>query len=367
MSSCIYRPGLPDTVMLQVILESDVSTLKSLRLVNRSTYNLIAAYEHSICTNITERRFSPSIVSRFYPRLSLGSSLKLLFLLEHRVQTAGWLSGVAVEKYHEDYDCYGYNCQGHDCCCGNIGVTEQRGDRVRYHVDIGWSVLWHLRDIAEERENTHGLGRPEPCGQRAPRTRGYKSVRALESEILSEQLEFVNGLSYDERADYSLMRFFVGCAFANRVFEDHRPEHFDVDIESEAPTIGYHELGPGDRFRKSNSWLNWLVLREGPCFFERAWRSRSGNQECLKYITTQWSTRSPEQLLIECAAARRVELALWVGEEDDERPPPQFFDYMDCAPNWKQAAGPYRDIPFFIGHLKPPIEAISASSDGVLD
>ena len=369
MPSCIDRPGLAglaDPVMLQVILESDVSTLKSLRLVNRSTYNLIAGYEHSICMNITKRRFSPSIVSRFYPRLSLKSSIKSLFLLEHRLQTAQWLSGVALEKYHEDYDCYGYDCQGHDCSCGNIGITEQRGDCVRAHVDIGWSVLWHLTDIAEEKENTHGLEMPNPCGQRASRTRGYNSFRALESEILCEQLEFVNSLSFDERADYSLMHFFIGCAFAYRVFEDHRPEHHDVDVEFQVPTIGYHELGPGDRFRRSNSWLNWLVLREGPCFFEHAWRSKRGNQECLEYITTQWSKRSPGQLLVEYAAARKVELALRVGEEDSERPPPQFFDYMDCAPGWKQAAGPYRDIPFFIGHLIPPAQAMSASDLGLL-
>ena len=362
MSSCIDRPRpavLTDTIMLQVVLESDISTLKSLRLVNRSTYNLIAAYEHSVCTNITQRQFSPSIVNRFYPRLSLESSIKSLFLLEHRVQTAQWLSGVALEKYHEDDDCCGYNCYGYNCSCGNIGVTEQRGERVRAHVNIGWSVLWHLTDIAEERGNTHGLKLPESCGQRASRTRGYNSFRALESEILSEQLEFVNSLSFDERADYSLMQFFIGCAFADRVFEDHRPEHHDVDTEFGVPRIGYHELGPGDRFRRRNSWLNWLVLREGPCFFEHAWRSKRGNQECLEHITTQWSTRSQEQLLVEYAAARKVELALWVGEEDDNRPPPQFFTYMDCAPGWKQAAGPYRDIPFFIGHLKPPPEVFS--------
>ena len=363
MLSWINHSGLArltDTIMLQVILDSDISTLKSLRLLNRSTYDLIAAYEQSICANIMKQKFSTGIIDRFYPRLSLKSSIKSLFLLEHRVQTAQWLSGVVVEKYHEDYDCYGYDCQGHNCSCGNIGVTEPRGDRVRAHVDIGWGVLWNLADIAEEIENTHGLRRPEPCGRRASRTQGYNSVQTLESEILSEQLKFVNNLSFDERADYSLMHFFVGCAFADRVFEDHRPEHLDVDSEFEAPTIEYYDLGPGDRFRKNKSWLNWLVLREGPRLFEQAWTSKRGNTECLEYIYTQWSTRSQEQLLVEYATARHIELALWTGEDNDERPPPQFFECMDSAPGWRQAAGPYRDIPFFIGHLRPHCEAIEA-------
>lgn len=100
-------------------------------------------------------------------------------------------------------------------------------------------------------------------------------TRPHAARIRDGWLAFVATLSSQECLEYNFMQFFVGCAFHNRVFED--------------PGQMVYELSTGSDFARKTSWLDWLVLQDGPVFFERALANKEGNQRCLIYICEQWS------------------------------------------------------------------------------
>jgi hypothetical protein len=114
--------------MLEVIRLCNVSTLKSLRRAHSTFYNLISTYEHSTCTAITDLLYTEDEVRYFKP-LCLNGPLQTLFALDYRLQTAKWLSSVALENHCVTEDEIG--------CYGNIGAGETQGDPVRDQVTIG--------------------------------------------------------------------------------------------------------------------------------------------------------------------------------------------------------------------------------------
>ena len=273
---------LPNPVMLEVIHFCDVSTLKSLRRAHSTFYNLISAYEHSICTAVTGPLYTEDEVRYFKPSCRLNGPLQTLFAVDYRLQTAKWLSSVALENLCVAEDGIG--------CYGNI-------DPLRYQVTIGWSILWRMADLAREvLSEDAGVNVMDAKGQISRTTRGHPNVHKLESQVLKRQVQYANALPWTDKFSYSILYFCIQLVFHHRVLEDPKSKIFKMATRSE--------------YRQKHSWLNWLVLREGPSFVAQAWASEDRNSKCLKHILAEWSGRSEEQLLIEQDAVEEVVKAL---------------------------------------------------------
>ncbi|PSS10958.1 hypothetical protein M430DRAFT_61324 [Amorphotheca resinae ATCC 22711] len=272
-------------LILNIIYFCDLPTIKHLRLANRSIRDLIDTYQISICGVITKRLFDEKEIESFRLLDANVPAYQSLLALDYRVRTAKWLTGVALENFQEDPIPTGF---------GNVEAGDPRGDPLREYVNTGWMVLWRLSDIARRvvcemiGKNKTNFNHPISSW-----TRGSPLVRKLEASVQKQQLEYVNSLSFFEAFAYHMMHVYVSGAFHDRVFDDPRGRNSDWRT--------------GNEFGINNSWLNWLVFREGPSFFRRAWATREGNAECLKLIITEWSKRSKQQVLIEHAAAKEVE------------------------------------------------------------
>lgn len=232
---------------------------------------------------------------------------------------AKWLTAAGLENHEEDRNL------SNQRQWGNIGANESREDEVRNYITVGWGVFWRLSDIARKlvyemtetnvSESNKKAISPLTRGLRSvqllnvsksnkfisPLTRGLglRSVQMLETTIQQQQLEYITsfpGPGHCELTSYYFMHLTISSAFADRVFDNPRGKA--------------SKWRTGNEYMARNSWLNWLVLREGPDFFARAWGSKEGNEECLRHIRTEWSKRSNEQLLIEHAAAKEVEDSL---------------------------------------------------------
>ena len=298
--SMVTEP-LPLHVVLEIIYHCDVSTLKSLRLASRSTLELIDNYQVSICSHAFTHFYNANDVGRFQILDDTKIPLLRLLAFDYRLRTAKWLAAVGMENMVEEDPGF------HVGIYGNVGANESQGDPMRDYITAGWGVLWRLADIArsavlkathiDDTSNKHHI---------SSLTRGFQSYEKLESSIKLEQMEYMNSLPYRgyECYGYRQMRTTISNAFRDRVFDDPRGKNSDWRT--------------GNEYTLCNSWLNWLVLREGPHFWNQAWSSKAGNEACVKLITREWSKRSREQILLEKAAAKEIEEVLCVLYTSEE-------------------------------------------------
>lgn len=330
-------PRLPQQVILDVVYFCDIPTLKCLRLAHRSIRDLIDTYQISIHSNALERYFTKEEVDLFQLLHGSHPPILALFVLEYRVKTAKWLAAVGQENYDEVRDL----C--HRRQYGSIGANESDGDTLRGYITIGWSILWRLADIA--RKAVHEITETNVSESKkfiSSMTRGLHFIQKLETAIKQQQLEYIRSFpcgGHDELTGYHLMHATIASVFSDRVFDDPRGKTSNWRTGNE---FGFH-----------NSWLNWLVLREGPCFFARAWGSKKGNAECLKHIVTEWSNRSNEQILIEQAAAVEVDRNLF---ERYMKLPDHVDLFWELVGPWKpgrEIERVFTDITFHLGRRLP--------------
>jgi len=294
---------LPLPVVLEIIYLCDVSTLKSLRLAGRPLLDLIDNYQASICSHASTHFYNANDVSLFQVLDDTKTPLLKLFAFDYRLRTAKWLAAVGMENMVEEEPTHNSGSYG------NSGANEPQGDPIIDYITAGWGVLWHLADIARSAILEATCIDDISTNQHiSSLTQGFEFYEELEASIKHEQLEYINSLPRrgSECYGYREMRYTtIANAFTDRVFDD--PQGKSSDWRT------------GNEYTQANSWLNWLVLREGPQFFVRAWSSKAGNEACVKLITQEWSKRSHEQILLEETVAREIEEVVCVPTTPPER------------------------------------------------
>jgi hypothetical protein len=210
-----------------------------------------------------------------------------LFTLEFRPQKAHWLSAVSLENRQEDNNLSRRKTISsrlvqsrhprrqrsrlninYNPIVGNIGAGEREGDAARACLDLGWRVLWRLSDISrgvlhEYREKTRtdmsfSQNRPSSLTRGLP----LSDVQTVEDTIVQKQIEYISNLHEHAWIGYHFASANLASVFRDRVFDDHSiKEHPGKNPDGST----------GNSFSNRNSFLNWLVLREGPSFFLRAW------------------------------------------------------------------------------------------------
>ncbi|KAI9765956.1 MAG: hypothetical protein M1835_007277 [Candelina submexicana] len=267
-------------ILLQVILESDLKTLLSLRLTSKAIYDLITAYETSISKCVAGRTFSnPILLLR--PNNHPEPSIKWLLQLQHRTLVAPRLSTLAV-----DHQRYYWRFSGQAM---SIPAFDPRGDELRMRVDSGLYILWHLSDIAVV---TQALDRTiEPSRYLGLGPRQNRLVRKQEAEVHSKRLALLAQLDPSQAQDFEIMHSFMGAAFDNSNLCDLNPLDWGL-------------------FNGGLSWLYWYTLRIGPRLFVQAWESESSREMVVQNIKDEWKIRSKKRADIERSYAHRFHLRI---------------------------------------------------------
>ncbi|KAI9704276.1 MAG: hypothetical protein M1836_007137 [Candelina mexicana] len=269
-------------VLLQIILESDLKTLLSLRLTGKATYDLITAYETSISKCVARRTFSNEILL-IRPDGHPEPSVNWLLEVQYRATVVPELSALAVENERRVL-------RGFAMMALNIPSWDPRGDELRARVDNGWYILWHLSDIAVVAQAADRAAEPRRYLGLGPRQNVL--ARKQEAEVLARRLAFLAQLSPSQVEDYHIMHYYMAGAFDNSDLCDlGKPGDFDW---------------PGALFNRGSSWLNWYVLRTGPRLFIQAWHRGAALEAVVRAVKDEWSIRSNRRVSIEQYSARQI-------------------------------------------------------------
>ena len=107
---------LPDPILLCIVFESDVATLKHLRLACRSFNALMEAYGKSIHDKALAKAYTQDLADCFDIRWRESSHLTALFVADGRIQEARWMAAVRLRaarnvwprrrSFHDHYEIY---------------------------------------------------------------------------------------------------------------------------------------------------------------------------------------------------------------------------------------------------------------------
>lgn len=318
----------PASILLQVLLFSDVPTIQSFRLTSKAMRSLINTYETSICTTVLSQCFTDHELERYRPLYETRQSIKLLLRVHNRIRISKWLAGVAVE-HHDDV----HSGRSSPANTENISAQDPYGDPIRAHVENGWSVLWHLSDISQFIINNGDDSEFKENNGRLD----------FDEVILQARIKFLKDLPYEDRNDYLIMKMYLSPAFYDLELEDR--DYFQPGDEEDP---GYYE----DELNiLGKHWLAWIYLEKGPRFFQKAWSSVEGNRECSRLIYEQWQSRTPKDLQSRHKAAEEIYNILTDQEEEDELDDAatvirRLTDFDDDPP---RPVHSFRNIPFRLG------------------
>ncbi|KAL8829971.1 MAG: hypothetical protein Q9191_001696 [Dirinaria sp. TL-2023a] len=324
---------LSGTILLQVMQYSDVPTIQNLRLTSRVLYDLINTYETTVCSTVLKRCYDDLELHQYRPLYCSKASIRSLIQLHNRVKVVRWLAGVAVEHHDDRLPGESYPKKRSE----NISAQDPRGDLIRARVEVGWSLLWRLADIAKmvKADNQHvGLD-------------NVHQQQKLDALVHKHRLNFVKDLPFRERMEFMIMLNFLVPAFWGLKLHDRNyfkpgDEEDPGDYEDELDLHGRH-------------WLAWIWLEKGPLFFQNAWASQEGNEKCLLFIEHQWRSRTDEELRFRYKAVDELLLALRDGEDTDEQREDEFGYVIRALTEFeddpRQPVGGFKNIPYHIGPL----------------
>lgn len=294
------RPRLPDSILLGMILELDVPTLKSLRLTSRSFNQLIQSYPHSISTQLLGQVYAVELTENFLPLEKEDVSIQTLFLADRRIKLARWMAlyslgpdDLRVRRQAE----YGSDTT-HPSDLAPLNSLISFESLLRY-ITVGLGIMWSLSDIASR--IIHEEFRLPVTSTRAQSlstvTRGYERIWRLEQKVLQAQLSHLYKL--DKTGAIAL---WIASGYCSRPLYRHRGFSSGEKKEKKG-------LAADDRTERVN-WVRWLLFREGPNFIAKAWLSTSGNESCTKLMRDEYTDRSEVQRLVEQQAVITFHRAL---------------------------------------------------------
>ena len=247
----------------------------------------------------------------------------------NREQTAYWLAGVLLEKHCD----HAFDCISPDKKGCNISAEDPRGDPIRARIAIGWSVLWHLADLAFAAESENWV---DPTDVSIDAGAGLEVSAATELAIRKAWVQYAESLGRLERLEYRRLQNWLFPA----IFQTPKPyPRTWVNLDVKPISMLY------------NLALCWACTHEGPSFFKEAWSSADGNRKCIERITAAWNAKPA--VLQEMCIQTATDLG-WAfeGKDNEERLSFEFDsmdDYRDLVhENEKHTevmVGSFRDIP----------------------
>ncbi|KAF2686315.1 hypothetical protein K458DRAFT_416628 [Lentithecium fluviatile CBS 122367] len=265
------RKWLPDAIMLQIMLASDVRTMQNMRLACRAFYALMEAYSNSIVSTI-HLRHGETTWKYFSIAAPKKTPLRIAFELDRRIRTAKWIAAMALRDQPIKTP------QGPN-------ASEPYYPRMDFHdmfdyIVVGLGIIWHLSSIFKA---------GPPCDRQGIRswTSKYRSDVSTDSQpiietnndIARQQFDYICALD-----DEGLKAYYHSKVYCTPVLYCMRA---GVEIDKHDP----HGPGCG----KLCQWYSWFILQEGPEFFVDAWGSVDGNERCVERLLDARKGRNEEQ------------------------------------------------------------------------
>jgi hypothetical protein len=273
---------IPDAVLIEVFLLSDIPTLGNLQLVCRSFHDLIEAYGNSIASAILSRSYAAEIISCFSIAKYERDPIKELRDINRRVCKARRMAALRLR---------GAGCRDQPAADIHLQPDFQPMlyiplETIFEFLTIGLGVMWNVSAIA-----TKALRKYQPSlivvkggTKNFNLTRGLPSntVVEIEDQILYAQKTYVQNLSRFEQQGfhYTYLQCIQILHWA-QAFVPHYSPH------------------SSQRENERKNWVIWLILREGPDFIARGWSSMEEKAKCRDLIISELATRERYQLLIE--------------------------------------------------------------------
>ncbi|KAL8831698.1 MAG: hypothetical protein Q9191_000708 [Dirinaria sp. TL-2023a] len=195
---------------------------------------------------------------------------------------------------------------------------------------IGWSVLWHLADLAKLIERGMGVHQlDDSCDQDAR----YKILATTELVTRKEWLDYVESLSISERlAHHRIWDWIFPFVFRNPVAY---PAAW-ADVQ-EKPNVYLFNLA-----------LHWAYMYRGPDLFKEAWSSREGNHSCARWLSAQWNAK-PAELQKLCVQTSTDVFTAFHGRNNGRR---SWDDYDDQSDYYHAISENEEDPQLMIGSFR---------------
>ncbi|KAF2107190.1 hypothetical protein BDV96DRAFT_589877 [Lophiotrema nucula] len=285
---------LPDVIVIAILLESDIPTLKQARLTCRSFRALIDAYSKSISSSLLTRRYPSEVKEHFTLVDHSMFAVNGLFEIDRRIHLARWMASFALKDLEPGDLAWAEQWTGRDLEDSLVLVTDLLG-----YVIAGLGAMWHLSELASimVQKELQLSPRPRPLGLSAVTPR-YQYISELERRVLDTQIAYLNTLS-----DYGKKGLYFALGYCVRVI--YRGRSFELDDAGHSALVELPEHYARER------WARWLIVREGPDFIATAWLSSAGRQRCTGLLAAQRVSRPQSQLDVESSCAKELYRSLW--------------------------------------------------------
>lgn len=270
---------LPDPILLCIVFESGIATLKHLRLVCHNFNALIQAYGKSIRAKDLDRQYTQEVVDCFDVLWREKNHLTALFVTDGRIQEARWMAAVRLRTVG--------NILRHRAWIHDLYPTYDIMSMWEYVV-MGLGIMWRLHDYAtQEICLDFGYDARHAEGYMSDITIDYPQLEKLEKRILRKQIIFVENLTMGHRKSlYHALGFCVRVLYPTR---NTLAPKSDPDPK------------PGVIDNWKLLWVKWLVLREGPAFIATTWRSEAAQEMHSELIGRAFTNRNRTQMDTEMA------------------------------------------------------------------
>jgi len=292
------RTWLPDAIMLQIMLETDVQTKQNMRLACRAFYALMEAYSNSIVSTI-RLRHDETIWKYFSIDAPKIIPLRIAFELDRRIRTAKWIAAMALRDQPT--------------------ITPQKSiasesyyplmdfNDMFDHIVVGLGIIWHLSSIykAGSPGDRQGI-QFWTSKHRSDVSTDSQPIIETDNGIARQQFDYIRALD-----DEGLKAYYHCIAYCTPVLYGMRA---GVKIDK------YDRHRPGDG--KLCNWYSWFIFQEGPEFFVDAWGSVDGNERCVERLLDARKGRNEEQYECEAGWLQDVIMQRYYrsfrGEFDDD-------------------------------------------------
>ncbi|KAF2677902.1 hypothetical protein K458DRAFT_423589 [Lentithecium fluviatile CBS 122367] len=197
------------------MLESDVTTLKSLRITCRNFNTLIQSYGKSIRSRILSRNYSRDLIHCFELPWNGESPVQALFDTDREIQTAMWMAALRLAQRARSPNVHIWPHR-HDCMQNDYRPALDIMTMWENIVE-GLSLMWRLHEWArEEIRADFGKHVLRAAAYISDVTRNHSQLKNLEERILQRQICFIRGLADTKRTSLYFafgycVRFSTSC------------------------------------------------------------------------------------------------------------------------------------------------------------
>ncbi|KAF2747675.1 hypothetical protein M011DRAFT_467286 [Sporormia fimetaria CBS 119925] len=281
---------LPDEILIEIFAYSNVPTLHALRLSCRAFRDIISAYARYICSEALEQDYSWDLLSHYSLIIGEDYPFHGIFEIHRRIQLGRLIAARALQD----------QVISPPRPVGALVDPSYPHRILQVHVSdmfewvtMGLGIMWQLSALAKPdvqvqfEEYRFPQETVEIWRYYMKKYTGHRGGRAFklstENRVLITQIDRIRNLG-----ESGLKCLSYALSFCIRAITERRA------LET-GPEGGYKRL-PFDELGERQLWTEWLLLRKGPDYLAKCWRSKRDKEQADRDMTTALVTRPTGQL-----------------------------------------------------------------------